>query len=209
MPMQSTTELIDSRRFLGPEFLMWLWYKTECFDGLLEIQKHGQVEVIFDDRLTLESYLAETERNMFRGGAPAHSREAKIALREGKRPTRARLRFVKEGREWKFKFKAEDFAISTLKIPALMTDRDDEKFFERMSLVDEVEELIERLYTEFVVIRSSNGWEQEMLPALRDWIYADDPVGRDHYPSDILDRVYNDAFDDGITPGATESDAAQ
>lgn len=195
-------ELIDSRRFLGSEFLMWLWFKSECYDGLFEVAKHGQIEVIFDDRLTMESYLAETERNVLKGGSPAFSAEAKTALREGKRPTQARLRILKEGREWKFKFKAEDFDISTLKIPALLTERDDEKLYERMELVEEVERILDRLYNEFLVLRTSVAWEEIMVPKLNDWIFDDDAAEPQDYPDDLLDRVYNDEFDDGLTPGA-------
>ena len=66
-------DLIETRRFLGSEFLMWLWFKSECFDNLFDTQNHGTVELWIDDKLTLEASLAETERNDFKGGAPAHS----------------------------------------------------------------------------------------------------------------------------------------
>lgn len=209
MSVASLAELIDSRRFLGSEFLMWLWFKSECYDGMFDVHKHGAVEVIFDDRLRLDSYLAETERNTFKGGAPAFSPEAKIALREGKRPTRARLRILKEGREWKFRFKAEEFDISSLKIPALLTEREDEKLYERMALVEELEEILDRLYNEFLVIRTSNAWDEVMLPTLREWIQSDDTKGPEDYPENLRDRVYNDEFDDGIMPGSGDTQPAE
>ena len=71
-------DLIESRRFLGSEFLMWLWFKSECYDGLFDIGPDKRpIEVILDDAMTLEAFLAETERNTFKGGAPAYSPEAK------------------------------------------------------------------------------------------------------------------------------------
>jgi len=202
------TELIDSRRFLGSEFLMWLWFKSACFDGLFEVRRHGELEVIFDDRLTLEAYVAETERNVFKGGAPAFSPEAKTALREGKRPTRARLRVIKEGREWKFKFKAEDFNLSTLKIPSLLSERDDEQFMERMTLIEEVEEILEALYREFLTIRTSDAWGDAMVPAIREWMFADDWVGPEAYPSNLLDRIYEGEFGDPL-PGGRAADGGR
>ncbi len=197
--MEHLDELIESRSFLGSEFLLWLWYKVECYDGLFELRHHGEVEVIFDDRLRLEAYLAETERNTFKGGAPAWSPEAKIALREGKRPTRARLKFVKEGREWRFKFKAEDFALSTLKIPSLLSERDDEKFFERMDLIEEVERILEDLYEEFLVIRTSPLWDDRLRPAIHDWIFRDESVDPDHYPDELLEEAYRSGLEEIAT----------
>jgi hypothetical protein len=185
-------ELIDSRRFLGSEFLMWLWFKSECLDGYFDIQHHGDVEVLFDDRLRMEAYAAETERNTFKGGSPASSPEAKTALRERKRPTRARLRIIKEGREWKFKFKAEGFELSTLKIPSVLSDRDDEQFQERMSLIEEVEDILDRLYREFIIIRTSDNWFGTMVPAISRWIDSDSTADPDDYPDGILEDSYQD-----------------
>ncbi len=185
-------ELIDSRRFLGSEFLMWLWFKSECLDGYFEIDHHGDVEVLFDDRLRLEAYAAETERNTFKGGSPASSPEAKTALQERKRPTRARLRIIKEGREWKFKFKSEGFEVSTLKIPSVLSDKDDEQFRERMGLVEEVEDILDRLYREFIMIRTSDTWFDRMVPAISDWISSRETASPGDYPDGILEDSYQD-----------------
>ncbi len=181
-------DLINSRAFLGSEYLMWLWYKAECFDGLFDVPNHDRIELAFDDRLTLEAYLAETERNMFRGGAPAYSPEAKTALREGKRVQSAKIRIVKEGREWTFKIKAESLDLTSVKIPSLLSKEEEEQFYERMYLVEELEEILEALYSEFLSIRLSTAWHEVMIPAIRDWVHSDDLKGPDDYPDeDALD----------------------
>ena len=41
-------DLINTRRFLGAEFLMWLWFKADCYDGIMDVGDHGKIEVIFD-----------------------------------------------------------------------------------------------------------------------------------------------------------------
>lgn len=177
-------DLINSRAFLGSEFLMWLWFKAECYDGLFDLPEHDRVEVAFDDQLTLEAYLAETERNMFRGGAPAYSPEAKTALREGKRVKDAKLRVVKEGREWTFKIKAESLGLTSVKIPSLLSKEEEEQFYERMYLIEELEEIIDVLYKEFLGIRLSKAWNSVMLPAIREWVHTDELLNPDHYPSE-------------------------
>jgi len=152
--------------------------------------------VEFDDRLTLEAYLAETEQNVFKGGSPASSPEARTALREGKRPTRARLRVVKEGREWRFKYKAEGCDLSTLKIPSLLSDDDAEQFYERMQLIDEIESILDELYREFIALRTSAAWSDAIVPALHDWITSDGSASPSDYPQDVLERVYDGEFGD-------------
>lgn len=177
-------DLINSRRFLGSEFLMWLWFKSECYDGMFEVPNHDRVEVVYDDRMTLEAYLAETERNMFRGGAPAYSPEARVALREGKRVQRAKLRVIKEGREWTFNIKAESLDLTSVKIPSLLSREEEEQFYERMYLVEELEEILDELYREFLGIRLTYAWEEVMVPAMREWIASDEFMSPDDYPDE-------------------------
>ncbi len=177
-------DLINSRTFLGSEFLMWLWFKAECFDGLFDVPNHERVEVSFDDQLTLEAYLAETERNMFRGGAPAYSPEAKTALQEGKRVQAAKLRIVKEGREWTFKIKAETLGLTSVKIPSLLSKEEEEQFYERMYLIEELEEILDELYKEFLGIRLSQAWNSTMLPAIQKWVHTDELLNPEDYPSE-------------------------
>src|SRR5690606_6628274 len=161
-------DLIESRRFLGSEFLMWLWFKSECYDGLFDLGPEKRpIEVILDDAMTLEAFLAETERNTFKGGAPAYSPEAKVALRQGKRLSRAKLRVIEEGREWVFTIKAETLDLSSINIPAVLSREEDEKFYERIFLVEEIENIMAALYAEFIGIRLSPSWNEAMLPVMR------------------------------------------
>ena len=175
-------DLIETRRFLGSEFMMWLWFKSETHDGLMEVEEHGPVEVVYDDRLVLEAYLAETERNTLKGGSPAYSPEAKVALQHGKRVSRAKLRIVKDGREWTFTFKAEGMDYTSIKIPSVLSKREDEKFYERMYLVEELEDIMDRLYAEFLSIRLHEQWHDAMVPAMKEWVATDEDIHRDWYP---------------------------
>lgn len=179
-------DLIETRRFLGGEFLMWLWYKSECFESLFKLPTHGAIEVWIDDNLTLEAYLAETERNTLKGGSPAHSPEAKTALRQGKRVSQAKLGIIKEGREWSLRLKTESLDISGAKLPALLSREEEEQFYERMYLLEELEDILAELYAEFLTIRLDDAWSEVMVPAIRDWIEQDDLLDASHYPSDAL-----------------------
>lgn len=176
-------DLINSRTFLGSEFLTWLWFRVDCQDGLLNVAGVGTVEVVFDDQMTLDAYVAETQRSDLRGGAPAYSMEAATALRQAKRPTKAKLRVIKEGREWTFTFKAETLDLASIKIPALLTQEADDQFFERMYLIEEVEEIMHSLYREFLELRLSDTWEQRFTAAMSEWIASDEDPVPEQYPS--------------------------
>ena len=175
-------DLINSRQFLGSEFLTWLWFRVDCYDGLLDVDAIGRVELIFDDQLTLDAYLAETQRNDLRGGAPAYSPEALTALRQGKRPIKAKLRLIREGREWAFVFKAETFDLGTIKLPALLTEEADEQFWERMYLVEELESIVHALYAEFLRVRLSDDWADRFVGAMQSWIASEHDPTPDEYP---------------------------
>jgi hypothetical protein len=200
-------DLIETRRFLGSEFLMWLWFKSECFDNLFDTQNHGTVELWIDDKLTLEASLAETERNDFKGGAPAHSPEAKTALRQGKRVSKAKLGVIKEGREWSLTIKCESLDVSGAKIPALLSKEEEEQFYERMYLLEELEDIILELYQEFLAIRLDLGWHEAMVPAMRAWVATDDVVEQSDYPADAFTHLWPEAGSQ--EPEETERAAAQ
>ena len=175
-------DLINTRRFLGSEFLIYLWFRVDCRDGLLDVEADdiGRIELIFDDQLTLDAYVAETQRNDLRGGAPAYSEEAVTALRQGKRPTKAKLCVIREGREWTFTFKAETFQLTSVKAPALLTKETVEQFYERMYLLEELEDVLHALYREFLHVRLTETWEERFVGAIQEWIASDeDPVPED------------------------------
>lgn len=175
-------DLIETKRFLGAEFLMWLWFKTECYENLIQTREHGTLELWFDDKLTLEASLAETERNDFKGGAPAHSAEAKTALRHGKRVAKAKLGIIKEGREWSLTLKSESLDVSGVKIPALLSREEEEQFYERMYLLEELEDILHSLYKEFLTLRLNTVWGDDLLPAMRAWVHSDEPCTPQTYP---------------------------
>jgi hypothetical protein len=166
----SLIDLIESRRFLGQEFLVWLWYKCDVFEGRFMVGERD-CEVWFDDRITLEAILVETEQSVLKGASPTFTPEAREALRQGKTPTVAKLRLMHDGQEFQFAFKGAALQLSGVKLPSLMTRTDDEKFFERMFLLELLEELIEDLYGEFLGLRLSQSAWTKMTDAIQVWIH--------------------------------------
>jgi hypothetical protein len=172
---------IEGLRFLGREFLLWLWFQSELFETELRPSGDEPIALWLEAQLTLSF---EKEESRLRGAVPASSPEAKQALRQGKLPKEARLRVVRQMREFVFVLKADALALSGLKVPAELAKGDEkhEIFYERMMLVEELEQSLAALYADFTTLRLSESWEQQLVPVMRAWAHDEqvdaDALGR-------------------------------
>jgi len=164
-------ERLESTSFLGKEFLTWLWYQSESQSGLID-RGPGQdaVEVWFMDRITLSGAAQSSSRVVVRAEEPGASWEARTALRAGKKVEQACLRIVCNQREWVTTITGERLATSSNKIPAIMTREEDDQLFERFHLLDQLDEMIQSLYLDFLSLRlSSDDWAAE-VDNMRAWV---------------------------------------
>ena len=179
---------IETTRFLGSEFLTWLWFKIELFEGSLEIGELGSCELWFDTTLVMAGWTDEGEKLSLRGAAPSSTAEASEALRQGKVPHKASLRLVVGAEEYVFTFNARTFAVSGVKIPAVVQEEIDERFYERMRLLEQLDDAISTLYDEFMLLRLAPLWESDLVPALRDWVRGKESMSTRSY-SGLVQRA--------------------
>jgi hypothetical protein len=165
-------DLIEKRRFVGREFLVWLWFESELFEGRFDLQGFGPSEIWLESQMTL---VQEKEQSRLKGAAPSAAPEAREALRQGKLPTQARVRFSRGELEYAFLFNADTLGLSAVKIPSLVKEETDEQFYERMYLIEELEAQFSALYGEFLALRLSTAWDQTVAPAIRAWV-GSEPV---------------------------------
>ncbi len=199
----STMQLLDrieKRRFVGREFLMWLWFESEIFDATLSTAKHGSFGCWIEGAFVLS---AGKEVTRIKGSQPASAREAKESVLRGKLPESAGLHLSWGEREMSFSIKAETLAVARLGLPTLLDKADeppplllDEKkgpppkksrttaarqrsdemdeqnarFQERMDLATEFEGLVETLFQDFLHLRLGAAWGALVLPAVNTWI---------------------------------------
>ncbi|WP_437722692.1 hypothetical protein [Sorangium sp. So ce861] len=163
----SLAELIEQRRFVGREFLVWLWFESELFEGRFSLDVLGVCELWLEGQITL---VQEKEQSRLKGAAPSSAPEAHEALRQGKLPSQARVRVTRGELEYAFLFNADAFALAGVKIPSVVKDAVDEQFYERMYLIEELETLFAALYGEFLALRLSAAWETGVLPFIRAWV---------------------------------------
>lgn len=169
-------QAIEGTRFIGEEFLLWLWFRSERQDGIFKLADGTDLELYYDDRLTLEAPASEAQQNSISGGTPSDSPEAREALRQGKRVTKVKLRLVRAGREWVTTITAATLGLSGVKMPAVLSKEDDDQFYERMYLIEELEGLLRELYKTFLTTRLNREvWRLEAV-LMRAWVAQPAPV---------------------------------
>jgi hypothetical protein len=180
---EDALERVESTRFLGSEFLLWLWLRAEIVNQPIPLAELGDFDVWLDNQLTLQSDIDPNERVTVRGAAPSGSAEAREAVRSQKFPVRARIALRNEERDFACVLVAQRFAIASGAIPAVLTKDSDDAFVERMSLVERLSLSLDRLYAAFLQERLSDTWKLGWEPAIVSW--ADD----DAIPTDVLARL--------------------
>ncbi len=158
--------------FLGTEFLTWLWYHSQLDDGEFRLNRDvefGPFELWFEDKLVVSAVAINAMENLFKGGQPADSLEARTALRLGKMASEAKLRIVRGAQEWAFTFKAQGLVMASVRIPAVLSKEDDDRFYERMFLTEQLDHMMKGLFGQFLELRLSAAWATTELPALQRW----------------------------------------
>ncbi len=202
---------IEKRRFVGREFLLWLWFECEVFEGTLSTKAEGEFGMWIERQAVLS---AGREVTRIKGSYPAGTREGKEALLRGKLPETFGFHVSKGDHESTFVLKAETMAISGLSLPTVLgkaeeapalrvdrpppprkrkkggsvddeaaakSDEDHESFYERMQLTRDLEGLIEALYRDFMTLRLGPAWGELVEPALHAWAGGHEEVDADAY----------------------------
>ena len=159
--------------FLGSEFATWLWFCTEQ-GGDFDLGPIGVVTVQLGDDLRLTSEDCESQVTQLTRGAPAYSAEAKAALMVGKKLSRAKFTLTRGAGTSKEEthsvtIDSERFVLSAFLLPRIKADSLEERFVERMYAYQDGIEMFDALYREFLAVRLSELWEDELF-AIRRWV---------------------------------------
>lgn len=156
--------------FLGKEFILWLWWRSETSYGNLELGEHGRVDFWIDDRLQFKTEGDKPQTSSVQGGHAASSFEARSALLAGKTVESARIGLRLHEREYALVMKGETFEITGLKVPGEVKDGVDEKLYERMFLLEEATDVLDQLFLAFCEERLDPRWGAKIVPEIRQWV---------------------------------------
>ena len=176
--MRDLVELLYAYRFLGREFLAWLWFKSEIeSDGIIKIKDQDPVVIAVGDKMVLETGDGEYRETLVLQGSHSEHQEARLGLLQGKLPEEMHLKLMRGQDEWQLNLKATTLEIKGLKSKSAAGSQEDDEdqeafFFDQMYQVEAVSEIIDGLFREFLHLRLSPAWEQEEMPRVQDWLEA-------------------------------------
>ncbi len=176
--MRDLVELLYAYRFLGREFLAWLWFKSEVeSDGLIKVKDQEPVIMAVGDKMVLETGDGEYRETLVLQGSHSEHQEARLGLMQGKLPEEMHLRLLRNQDEWQLNLKATTLEIKGLKSKSAAGPQEDDEdqeafFFDQMYQVEAVSEIIDGLFREFLQVRLSPAWDQEEMPRWQDWLEA-------------------------------------
>ena len=170
---------IESRDFVGNEWLIWLWYLCETAEGLITVPggPDGQgTELALTLFKTLEMDCAwdASGRQTLKADAPTRLPEAAEALAEGKWPRKTGLILAEtrggEGEQFELTLQADRFNVSAALLPMLEDGDNPREILEhRLLKVRALADTLDRLFEAFLIQRTAGGWPT-LRSRIREWI---------------------------------------
>lgn len=165
-------------RFLGDEFLTWLWFTIENDQNLFSSVDTDCAALEIGNRVVLENRKTKSVERITIKGDDAGLEEGRLALRKGALVSELALVFKTGEYQWQFNVKGETLNISNLKTPGEALPQGPEQMdafiLDRHEFIRKILFFIENTYTAFIRVRMSSQWASKRVPAIRKWIYAAD-----------------------------------
>jgi recombination associated protein RdgC len=160
-------ELVEQGRFLGEEFLLWLWMRGLAEGGTSGLEG-DQSACFVDDSMQLVTERGDVKVLSLSKGNPPESREAFEALSRGMRPNKAKVRLLSGDMEWTFTLGAAGLEISTLKLPPTQAKDPQGRVADRLFLLEEGTAHLERRFQAFLEVRAQDA--DALEETLKDWV---------------------------------------
>jgi hypothetical protein len=162
-------------KFLGDEFLTWLWFAIEKDQNQLRNSDPDFQSLEIGNRVVLENRRNEALETITIKGDEAGLEEGILALRKGAVVTEINLAYKAGDQEWRFTIKGESLSIAGLKAPetAAVEKKEDIEgaVLDKVYLYEKVFQLTDNLYKRFIKLRLSENWHREDVPRVRAWIH--------------------------------------
>jgi hypothetical protein len=174
---EDISHLGKSKGFLGAEFLTWLWYLIEQNSEQLIIPLNAtspvSVSLWIDDRVVISA--VSGQHNTLRGGDPANSAEAAVALITGKSIREIKLGMNIHGvGEYRVTLNAVDLRPRGLVLPTPSDIDDDEKIHISIPMRIKQLELFLRvfdgIFLKFMDERILPKWEKSTIHGIKEWV---------------------------------------
>ena len=161
-------------KFLGHEFLSWLWFVIENDPSQIAATAPEALSLEIGNRIVLENETGGALETITIKGDEAGMEEGVLALRKGAVVTELNLGMKFGEQEWRFTLIGESLCFSGLKTPEmrLLETKEDLEgaLIEKTALCQHAVDTLRHLYAHFVKLRISDAWERHVVPAIRKWL---------------------------------------
>jgi len=163
-------------KFLGDEFLTWLWFVMEKQPEALRETDPELKSLDVGNRIVLENHRNHTKESITIKGDQAGLEEGTLALWKGALVTELNLVYKSGSHEWRFSVKGENLHLSGLKTPQTgpVENKEDMEgaVLEKVFLYEKALALIYNLYNLFIRLRLAPKWKNEVVPQIKNWILS-------------------------------------
>jgi hypothetical protein len=179
-PSSRKEDLGEDHAFLAREFLTWLVYHADAegggFTGSGDVRDFS---IQFGGRLALHTELGMVNDLTVKGSSPAISPDLRYLLAGGLAVKEAELHLTfsappkssdEDERIYSFGLAAESFDLKRVKLPALLTEEEDDRADERLTLLAELDAALQIAFAQFLEQRTAASWARSVVPALRKWL---------------------------------------
>ena len=182
---ESILEQIEANRWLGVDFLQWLFYRTLNSDSNYQVTTPGPLlekqpfTAFLDNRLVLIGGGQEGVQKIVVAGPQDQYQEVRAALRQGKQIEEATIHLQQnEDDGWKLTLKGESFQFGSYRTPMIRPEKDpnddpqaeaEAAFFTKIASIEEGEQMFDSLLKKFLELRLSEQWSKEQI-AIVAWL---------------------------------------
>lgn len=163
-------------KFLGHEFLTWVWFMIENYPDSLPHEDGQPVSLRIGNRIILENSRKEALETVSIKANQSELEEGRLSLKKGAVVTEMNLFFRFNHLLWTFDIKGESLAVSGVKVPETQSedpcDGLETTLLTKMEKYEILVSFLHNLYKQFVKHRISSQWEAETVPAIKRWISA-------------------------------------
>ena len=161
-------------RFLGDEFLTWLWYLIETNQDAFRSADPDCTALEIGNRVALENRKGKSIERITIKGDDAGLEEGKLALKKGALVTELAMVFKTGNHEWQFSIKGESLNVSNLRAPGPTLPQSPEEMepflLDNNQQFYKIIDFIDKIYKFFIRERISKIWSSKTTPALKKWV---------------------------------------
>ena len=161
-------------KFLGYEYLTWLWFVIEKDQDRIRGLGQEPADLEIGNRIVLENKKRDAVESITIKGDNAGLEEGVLALRKGGVVTELNLSCRAADQDWRFTVKAESLHMAGLKCPKTGPVESEEDIegavLEKVYLCEKAVQLTHDLFKEFIRLRVSEDWDKKVVPLMRQWM---------------------------------------